>query len=171
MTVTAPRLPDAALAHWDVGQVYQLRRVQTGLMNRSWRVDASSGSYLLKLFRDVAGPELQFQFHVLRTLGASGVPVVLPTPSRGATATIFFDGEEFGVFPWVSGRHRSGLAMSLDSCRELGSVIGRLHRTLHSSIPADRPPKSEAPPTTDAALRKVDRLLDIVPARPGGHTP
>ena len=53
MTVTAPRLPDAALAHWDLGQIYRMQRVQTGLMNRSWRVDTATGAYLMKLFRDV----------------------------------------------------------------------------------------------------------------------
>ncbi|MCC3764448.1 phosphotransferase [Glycomyces sp. TRM65418] len=170
MTVTAPRLPDAALAHWDLGQVYQMQRVQTGLMNRSWRVDTSSGSYLLKLFRDVTGPELQFQFHVLQTLGASGVPVVLPVLSRDGRTTIFLEGEEFGVFPWVGGRHRSGLSMSRDACRDLGSVIGRLHRTLHTAIPADRAPKPENPPTTEAALQKVDRLLELVAAGRGDKT-
>ncbi len=170
MTVTAPRLPDAALTHWDLGQIYQMQRVQTGLMNRSWRVDTSSGSYLLKLFRDVTGPELQFQFHVLQTLGGSGVPVVLPVFSRDGRTTIFLEGEEFGVFPWVGGRHRSGLSMSRDACRDLGSVIGRLHRTLHASIPADRAPKPENPPTTEAALQKVDRLLELVAAGRGDKT-
>ncbi|MFC4337993.1 phosphotransferase enzyme family protein [Salininema proteolyticum] len=170
MTVAAPGLPDAALAHWELGPILQMKRVQTGLMNRSWRVDTASGPYLLKMFRDVKGPELQFQFRVLQALWNAGVPVVQPVPSRGGTSTIFVGGEEFGVFPWVGGRHRSGLSMSPASCRQLGDVIGRLHRTLHSSIPVDRPATFDQPMTTAEALRKVDRLLELMAAGRGDNT-
>ncbi|QSB06661.1 phosphotransferase enzyme family protein [Natronoglycomyces albus] len=170
MDVIAPQLPQSALEHWQLGPVSQVKRVPTGLLNKSWRVEAASGTYLLKLFKDVTGPTLQFQFRVLHTLGSAGVPVVLPIPSIGRTPTIILDGHELGVFPWVAGRHRSGLAMSHSACRHLGAVIGQMHRALHMSVPPSTPLQEKPQQTNEQALRRVDELLELVSAGRGDET-
>ena len=137
-------------------------------MNRSWRVSTDTGDYLLKLFLDVRGPQLAFQFRVLRSLAAAGVPVVLPVPSVHGTDTLLVGGHEFGVFPWLNGRHRSGLSMSMERSRDLGRVLGSMHVTLHRAVPTPRAPFHQPSVPAPEALARVDRLLDLVDSRHGG---
>ena len=156
------------LPHWRIGTIQSVRRVQTGLMNRSWKVHTDQGPFMLKLFMDVRGPQLAFQFSVLRALATGRVPVVLPIRSIHNTDTVMIDGCEFGVFPWLNGRHRSGLALSLERCYELGQVLGNIHLTLRNAVPTPRQPYHQPSIPADSALRRVDRLLDLVESRHGG---
>jgi homoserine kinase type II len=156
------------LPHWQLGTVLSINRVPTGLMNRSWRVKTDTGDYLLKLFLDVTGEQLAFQFRVLRALYAAGVPVVPPVHSMHGTETVMLDGHEFGVFPWLVGRHRSGLSMSLEKSRELGQVLGSMHLALYQAVPTPRTPYHQPTIPAEFALERVDRLLDLVDSRHGG---
>lgn len=161
--------PATILPYWELGTVESIKRVPTGLMNRSWRVETSTGPYLLKLFLDVQGEQLAFQFEVLRALTAARVPVVLPKPSNHHTDSLIFDGHEFGVFPWLAdGRHRSGLSMSLERCRDLGRVLGSIHLTLYNSVPTPRQPFFQPSIPVEQAMDRVDRLLDLIDSRHGG---
>ncbi|HIV59275.1 MAG TPA: phosphotransferase [Candidatus Stackebrandtia faecavium] len=148
--------------------MHQIRRVPTGLMNRSWRISTDTGDYLLKLFLDVQGPQLAFQFSVLRGLAAYRVPVVLPTISRHHTDTVIVDGHEFGVFPWLNGRHRSGLSLSLERCRDLGRVLGNMHLALRHTVPMPNQPYHQPSVSAGEALTRVDTLLDLIDSRHGG---
>lgn len=156
------------LPYWQLGNVTAVRRVPTGLMNRSWRVETSTGQYMLKLFLDVQGPQLAFQFRVLRSLAAAGVPVVLPVPSGHRSDTLLVDNHEFGVFPWLNGRHRSGLSISPERCRDLGRVLGSIHLTLRNAVPTPQQPYHQPSMPAEAALERVDRLLDLIDSRHGG---
>lgn len=168
VTTTSAPAPPTVLPYWQLGTVQSVRRVPTGLMNRSWRVEADTGEYLLKLFLDVQGQQLGFQFWVLRALAAAGVPVVQPIPSVHGSATVIVDQREFGVFPWLTGRHRSGLSMSMPRCRELGQVLGNIHLTLRHAAPTPQQPYHQPSIPTQEALRRVDQLLDLIDARHGG---
>ncbi|MGH8792702.1 MAG: phosphotransferase enzyme family protein [Stackebrandtia sp.] len=168
MTITSAPAPSDVLPGWNLGAVESVRRVPTGLMNRSWRVKSGSGQYMLKLFLDVRGQQLAFQFWVLRALADAGVPVVLPVPSVRGSDTMIVGGHEFGVFRWLTGRHRSGLSMSLRRCRELGGVLGRIHLTLRHAAPTPREPYHQPSIPAEEALRRVDQLLDLVDSRHGG---
>ncbi|MFD0558968.1 phosphotransferase enzyme family protein [Stackebrandtia endophytica] len=168
MATTQLPTPAMVLPHWRLGTVQSVRRVPTGLMNRSWRVKTDVGDFMLKLFLDVRGPQLAFQFSVLRALAANRVPVVLPVTSVHYTDTVIVDGQEFGVFPWLNGRHRSGLALRMERVRELGRVLGNIHLTLRSAAPTPNQPFHQPSIAPDSALRRVDRLLDLVDSRHGG---
>ncbi|CAM3162682.1 Homoserine kinase type II [Stackebrandtia soli] len=137
-------------------------------MNRSWRVETDSGSFMLKLFLDVRGAQLAFQFRVLRALAQAGVPVVLPVPSVHGTDTVMVEGHEFGVFPWLLGKHRSGLALSPERCRDLGRLLGNIHLTLRQAAPTPQQPYYQPSVPAESALRRVDRLLDLIDSRRGG---
>ncbi|GAA4897940.1 homoserine kinase type II [Stackebrandtia albiflava] len=168
MATTQLPPPAVVLPHWPLGEIHSVKRVPTGLMNRSWRVEADAGEFMLKLFLDVRGPQLAFQFSVLRALAANRVPVVLPVTSSRYTDTLLLDGQEFGVFPWLNGRHRSGLALPLPRCRDLGRVLGSIHLTLRSAVQTPQQPYHQPSIPVDSALRRVDRLLDLVESRHGG---
>lgn len=168
MVTTLAPTPAAVLPYWQLGTVHSVRRVPTGLMNRSWRVSTDTGDYLLKLFLDVQGPQLAFQFSVLRALAAAGVPVVLPILSTHRTDTLLVDQHEFGVFPWLNGRHRSGLSISLARSHELGRVLGNMHLALRSAVPTPQQPYHQPSMPAEEALSRVDRLLDLVDSRHGG---
>jgi Ser/Thr protein kinase RdoA (MazF antagonist) len=167
VTTSAPA-PAAVLPYWQLGTVRAVHRVPTGLMNRSWRVETDTGDYLLKLFLDVQGQQLAFQFSVLRALAAARVPVVLPVLSSHRTDTIIIEGHEFGVFPWLNGRHRSGLSMPMERCHDLGRVLGSIHLTLREAAPTPQQPYHQPSIPPESALERVDRLLDLIDSRHGG---
>ena len=167
MVLTSAPPPATVIAQWRIGQVHKIHRVATGMMNKNWRVDTDTGSYVLKLFLDVRGPQLAFQIRVLRALAAVGVPVPLPVLTQHNTDTILIAGHEYGVYPWVTGVHRSGLSMTMERCAELGATLGRIHGTLRRTLPTPPHPYQASAAPTVQALTNIDRLLDVVDSRNG----
>lgn len=163
--LTSPPPPATVVAQWRIGRVTKIGRVATGMMNKNWRVDTDTGSYVLKLFLDVRGPQLAFQHRVLRSLAAVGVPVPLPVPTIYDSETILVAGHEYGLFPWITGVHRSGLSMTFERVTELGATLGRIHATLRHTLPTRPAPYQSQAQTAIAALANIDRLLDVVENR------
>jgi Ser/Thr protein kinase RdoA (MazF antagonist) len=151
-----------ALRRWGISGVSEVRRVAEGLMNRNYRVDSDRGRFFLKQFLDIAGDQIAFQHRVTTALARAGLPVPAPIalPDGGTRVTV--RGERYALYPWVAGRHRHGLELSLDECGALGRLLARLHAELAGIMPPVQQtlvvPTSEPQDTVAMIERLLGRL-------------
>ena len=136
------------------GQVAGLTRLQT-----------ADGPLALREFPELDRGQILFQHRVARTLAAAGLPVPEPIPAENGRTLVTANGRRYALYRWVDGRHRGGLDLSLSVCRELGALLGQVHRELDRMTPPVQQALLIPTPRAADAIATVDRLL-ATPPRP-----
>jgi 4-aminobutyrate aminotransferase-like enzyme/Ser/Thr protein kinase RdoA (MazF antagonist) len=144
LTVSAPELDLSALrdslaTSW--GLEGELTAVH-GERDRNFRVDASSGRYLLKVHNPADSEEvLDFQYSALRHIRAVApdvpVPGVVPTrQGQRSVALTGLDGRRSlaWVMTWLEGRHPASEEMGPTQLREWGRMSARLGQALRGFV-------------------------------------
>lgn len=148
-----------ALRRWGVGDVSGVRRVAEGLMNRNYRVDAAGGRFFLKQFLDIARDQIAFQHRVTAALAQAGLPVPAPIALPDGRTVVTVRGERYALYPWVAGRHRHGLDLSLAECARLGRLLARLHFELAAIMPPVQQTLVVPIPEPQDTAAMIERLL------------
>lgn len=161
---TAPPAP-RVLRRWEIGEPREVVPLAAGGAHRCWRVETATGSVLLKRYGEVERRHILFEHSVTAALDATGLPVPAPIPAGNGRTLVRADGRGYAVYPWIDGRRREGVELSLTQCHELGELLGRLHAELDRLTPPVQQsllvPASRAADTVTA----IDRLLDALPER------
>lgn len=173
-------LPPRLLRRWGLPDPPDARvePLGRGPAGRSWRVTAGTAAFLLKEFAGVRRRQVVFRHRVTTALADRGLPVptAIPTaPPRAAAAgdgrtLVTAAGRGYGLYPWVDGRRRGGLDLSLTQCQELGELLGRVHAALDALTPPVQ--QTLLVPTARAAraVADIDRLLgDDAGGAAAGH--
>ena len=133
-------------------------RVDAGRNNEHWY--AGTGLVLRRYgpFRSEAA--IGYEHAILGQLRERGWPVAVPVPSDAGRLVVVDDGRRYALFPRLAGRR--GIPARPRQPRELGRLLGRLHRDL-AAVPAAAPPDTfprilEMP--ADPAWQRLDALDD-----------
>jgi Ser/Thr protein kinase RdoA (MazF antagonist) len=162
-------LPPRLLRRWGLPEPpgARVEPLGGGPAGRSWRVTAGPAAFLLKEFAGVRRRQVLFRHRVTAALADRGLPVpaAIPTtiPRTGAPGDgrtlVTAAGHRYALYPWVDGRRRGGLDLSLTQCQELGELLGRVHAALDALTPPVQ--QTLLVPTARAAraVADIDRLL------------
>jgi Ser/Thr protein kinase RdoA (MazF antagonist) len=152
------------LRRWELGGPHELVPLPGDGPHRAWRVETGTGTVLLKRYGDADRRRVLFEHSVTTALDAAGLPVPAPIPARTGRTLVQAERRAYALYPWTEGTRRGGLELSLDQCRRLGKLLGRLHAELDRLTPPVQ--QSLLVPTSRAActVAAVDRLLAALPA-------
>ncbi|WP_035749396.1 phosphotransferase [Glycomyces sp. NRRL B-16210] len=146
----------AAIARaYGLGEIRSTRYLESGVLNRNWRLDTAHGRYALKELDALAPDEARRSLGLLPVLAAAGVPVAEAVPSPSGEAVVQIGGHHYYLTAWIDGTHPRGAEMDRDRSFHLGTVLGRVHRAL--ADPATGlavPARPELKVTTFAAARE-----------------
>lgn len=151
---------------FELGEVGDVAYLATGIMNRNWRLETTTGTHALKLLRDVPAPLARRNAAVLGGLATAGLPVCAPLRTGAGEALLSVGSRDYLVSPWAEGTHREGIELSLPEVQTFGAMVGEIHDALSAqdgvTLPAAdlRPPAKVTGP--EEAIAKADRLLRLV---------
>ncbi len=148
-----------------LGEVRAVEYLPNGMMNRNWRVETSSGTYAIKQLRDVEPDPARRQHDTIDQLAVAGLPVPRVIRTGEGDSVVEVDGLAYAASGWVSGGFRDGTTLSLEECRVLGSLLGRVHHELAKVRPPvpDRIRVRLGDP--DTTLVDVERYLAMIAAK------
>ncbi|WP_241827019.1 phosphotransferase, partial [Streptomyces graminilatus] len=129
----------ALLRQYSAGSALTCAPVDQGLLNRGYRLATTRGDYFLKHHFDpeTADPAaIARQHRATQRLADLGVPVAPPLPGRDGRTVAVVGGHAYALHPWVDGRHRDGGQLSTVQCGRLGALLGVVHTSLESVMPA-----------------------------------
>lgn len=126
------------------------RRVDAGRNNEHWYVGAGLVLRRYGPFRSDAA--IDYEHAILGQLRERGWPVAVPVPSDAGRLVVADDGRRYSLFPRLAGRR--GSPARPRQPRELGRLLGRLHRDLAAVAVAGLP-------------ETFPRILRCPPTRPG----
>ena len=135
-------------------------RVDAGRNNEHWYVGAGLVLRRYGPFRSDAA--IDYEHEVLGQLRERGWPVAAPIPSDAGRMVVVDDGRRYSLFPRLAGRR--GVPERPRQPRELGRLLGRLHRDLAALLvvgPPDTFPRVLEMPA-DPAWQRLDALDDPV---------
>lgn len=156
----------ALLRRYGIAEVLGFRPLDEGLLNRSFAVRTGSGPLFLKHYLDQDPHSILAQHAATAALAARGLPVVSPLRDLAGRTLASRGARLFALFPWAEGAHRPGLTLELAQCRELGALLGRLHRELVAILGPVGQPLMQPANRVEEARAKALRLLDLLRGRP-----
>ncbi|MEV4416194.1 phosphotransferase [Catellatospora sp. NPDC049609] len=173
MLTTVGQTPDTAIpagdaqtlhgvaAHFQLGEIIEVREITEGVMNRNWQVTTDTGRYAVKQVLDVSADKARRQHEVTAALAAAGLPVPAPVTGGEGDTVWEIPAGAFAVLPWVAGAHQPCLQWSLEQCRRVGDLLAELHGALAGLLPGAEPaPAQVAEPAKAKAA--IDRYLAII---------
>ncbi|MBS2966657.1 phosphotransferase [Actinocrinis puniceicyclus] len=156
----------ALLRRYGIADVLGFRPLDEGLLNRSFAVYTRSRRLFLKHYLDQHPHAIRAQHAVTAALAARGLPVVPPLQDLSGRTLNLRGTRSFALYPWVYGRHCPGLTLELEQCRDLGALLGRLHRALAELLGPVAQPLAQPATGAAQASAKALRLLELLRARP-----
>ncbi|MGP4029679.1 phosphotransferase [Actinomadura sp. 3N407] len=146
-----------------LGEVRQTAYLASGIMNRNWRVETTTGTYALKLLCDVPAELAERNAAVLDGLAEAGLPVCAPLRTAAGEALVRVEPREYLVSPWAAGSHREGTDLSLAEVEAFGALTAEIHDALSGQTGVTLPAADVRPRAKvtdpDAAIGKADLLL------------
>jgi homoserine kinase type II len=117
----------------DLGQLRELRGIQSGNENTNYFLTTERGEYVLTLFERLTFEQAPFYLHLMKHLAHHGIPVPDPQAVPGSASPAEPDGE---ILLKVCGkpaavvnklRGNSELAPSAAHCAAVGAMLARMH--------------------------------------------
>ena len=156
----------ALLRRYGYADVLGFRPLDEGLLNRAFAVRTGSGPLFLKHYLDQDPHTILAQHSATAALAARGLPVVPPLRDSAGRTLARRGARLFALFPWAQGSHRPGLTLELAQCRELGALLGRLHRGLAAILGPVEQPLMQQATSVEEARAKARLLLGLLRDRP-----
>ena len=155
----------ALLQRYSITEVHAMRPLTEGLLNRAYLVETDNGKFFLKDYLNQTPETIRDQHLMTRRLNAAGLPVSAPMADLQGRTLQQDEDRLLALYPWVDGHHKRGTQLDLADCRELGTLLGRLHNELDRLHgPVQQPlflPTDSVVQATDTARRllaAIDRL-------------
>lgn len=147
-----------------LGELRRSTFLPVGTMNRSWRVDTTTGSYAVKQVLDNNADEMARQHAIATALADKGFPVPRPLRTAAGDALLHLGDDLFSVVEWAEGSHPDCLQLSLAECRDIGVLLGELQLALAGLLPpAPRYATTEVPDPA-RTFERIDRYLAQIEA-------
>jgi homoserine kinase type II len=113
------------LQHYDLGDVVELRGIQSGIENSNFFLTTTRGEFVLTLFEKLTAQQLPFYLDLMRHLASHRVPVPDPMPRRDGALFARLNGKPATIVTKLEGKPE--LAPAPAHCIEVGQMLARLH--------------------------------------------
>lgn len=120
---------------YGLGEFRESTFLPVGAMNRSWRVDTTTGSYAVKHVLDSDAETMVRQHAITTALADKGFPVPRPRRTEAGDSVLRLGDDLFCVVEWAAGEHPNCLQLSRDECRQIGVLLGELQLALAGLLP------------------------------------
>ncbi len=113
------------LQHYDLGDVVELRGIQSGIENSNFFLTTTRGEFVLTIFEKLTAQQLPFYLDLMRHLASHRVPVPDPMPRRDGALFALLNGKPATIVTKLEGKPE--LAPTPAHCIEVGQMLARLH--------------------------------------------
>lgn len=151
----------AWLQNYSVGALERLEPIKAGIENTNYFVTTAQGRYLLTLFERLPAAELPFYLNLMAHLARHGIPCPAPIADLSDAYLGTLNGKPAALVTRLPGKslERPGEA----ECRELGSLLARMHLAGRSYPAYQENPRG--PRWWRAAAQDVRPFLDAPACR------
>src|SRR3954468_709766 len=119
----------ALLRALNLGELHELRGIQSGIENTNYFVTAQdvlgTREFVLTLFERLTFEQLPFYLHLMKHLAQHGIPVPDPAADRNGDILHTVCGKPAALVNKLAGRHE--LAPGSEHCAEVGAMLARMH--------------------------------------------
>ncbi|TAM03180.1 MAG: homoserine kinase [Paraburkholderia sp.] len=120
---------ETQLAQWlrdyDLGDVVELRGIQSGIENSNFFLTTTRGEYVLTIFEKLSADQLPFYLDLMRHLASHRVPVPDPMPRTDGALFGPLQGKPAAIVTKLEGAPE--LAPGVEHCVEVGQMLARMH--------------------------------------------
>ena len=114
------------LAYYPLGTLINFNGIENGIENTNYRVETTTGHYILTLFERLSAQELPFFFDLLQHYQQAGVSCpILQIDSQGHRFREF-NSKPVAMFGCIDGK--SLLTPTRADCAEIGAELSKIHR-------------------------------------------
>ncbi|HZB33090.1 MAG TPA: phosphotransferase [Streptosporangiaceae bacterium] len=163
--------PERVLRRWGLDEAPRTVPLTDDPYGRGWRLATGTAAFLLKELTGGRRRHILFRHQVMEALADQGLPVPTAIPARDGRSLVTADARAFALYPWVDGRRRGGLDLSLTQCHELGELLGRVHAALDRLAPPVQQTLLVPTSRADHAVAEIDALLADVAGPAHGPGP
>ena len=164
MTPTGPLAAEVA-AVWPVGPVAALTPLGGGSINAAWRVQAASGAFHLRVYRDPRRERAEVEHHAVRLARTCGVPTPDVLVTRAGSTLARLGDRWAALFEMAPGATVPRPALTPEHAAGLGALLADLHAHLPDTVPFEVPPLAPPTdvPTTLERLQVIEAAILALP--------
>lgn len=115
----------ALLQALNLGQLQDLRGIQSGIENTNYFVTTDQGAYVLTLFERLSFEQLPFYLRLMKHLALKGIPVPDPAADRDGDILHTLKGKPAAVVNRLRGK--SELSPTPAHCAAVGDMLAKMH--------------------------------------------
>lgn len=139
-------------------QRIRISPMEKGLLNQNHRIQAKSGTFVLKVYRpEFTAKELEEMHAVMEFVRTKEIPVATLVDHLEVGA------HQVGLYTYLSGSNPSLYSRSLSRIAAIGDQLGRIHAALGLYVTERKlkfPTTDPALPTLEEKLQKIERLCE-----------
>lgn len=109
----------------NLGQLQELRGIQSGIENTNYFATTDQGDYVLTLFERLSAEQLPFYLRLMKHLALKGIPVPDPAADRDGDILHTVCGKPAAVVNRLKGR--SELSPTPAHCAAVGAMLAKMH--------------------------------------------
>jgi homoserine kinase type II len=115
----------ALLQALNLGQLQELRGIQSGIENTNYFATTDQGAYVLTLFERLSAEQLPFYLRLMKHLALKGIPVPDPAADRDGDVLHTVCGKPAAVVNRLKGK--SELSPTPAHCAAVGAMLAKMH--------------------------------------------
>ncbi len=108
-----------------LGQLQELRGIQSGIENTNYFATTDQGEYVLTLFERLTFEQLPFYLHLMKHLALQGIPVPDPAANADGDILLKLKDKPAAVVNRLRGGHE--LRPTATHCAAVGAMLARMH--------------------------------------------
>lgn len=113
------------MRHYDLGDVVELRGIQSGIENSNFFLTTTRGEYVLTIFEKLTAVQLPFYLDLMRHFASHRVPVPDPMPRDDGALFGMLNGKPAAIVTKLEGAPQ--LQPNEEHCIEVGQMLARMH--------------------------------------------
>ena len=147
----------AWLENYALGTFESIEGIAEGVQNSNFFLETSCGRYVLTIFEQPSGEQIDFHMRLLSHLAARGIPCPAPIANRHNQFLGRVAGKPAAIVRRLPGR--SERSPNLAQCAAVGAMLAELHLAARSS-PGQMPHQRDAAWCAQVAARVAPCLAD-----------
>jgi len=114
------------LACYNSGSLISYAGIADGIENSNYHIETTTGHYILTIFEHYNTAQLDYFLQLLHFFGQHGLPVPEPVPDKKQQILHNWQDKPLALFKRLAGK--SILRPDNSHCRQIGTLLGRLHQ-------------------------------------------
>ncbi len=151
--------------HYSLGAVLSYEKIQEGVCTENYRIETSTGVYLLKQHRGNTIPKLDTIEKTQFFLRDNMVPAVTPVMVNNNEYHIIVDEKYYSIYPFVTGFDGQDAGPLWNKTIHMGQLLAHMHLLSKDGLPFNACDQGYFMPQAPAKLLlEMERLEEIISA-------